>query len=110
MSNTGSTCITINFVMSPLSADMSFTVEAFQDAHPGIFGEAGAFGQVFALFTVALAAATTLGPILAGFLSSDKGWGTMVMVLGIFVATGALPTLFFTGGLITKRRISIPED
>lgn len=92
--------------MSPLSADLSFTVEAFQDAHSRIFGEAGAFGQVFALFTVALAAATTLGPILAGFLISYKGWGTTVMVLGIFVATGALPTFCFTGGLITKRRLN----
>ena len=93
--------------MSPLSADMSLTVEALEDEHPGVFGDAGAFGQVFALFTVVLAAATTLGPILAGFMNLQLGWETMVAALGIFVATGALPTFFFTGGTITKQRLMI---
>ncbi len=86
---------------------MSLTVESLEAEHPGVFGDAGAFGQVFALFTVALAAATTLGPILAGFMNLQLGWATMVAALGVFVATGALPAVFFTGGTITKRRLRI---
>ena len=89
---------------------MTFTVEALEKKRPGIFGEAGAFGQVFGLFTIALAAATTLGPLLAGLINSELGWKTMVLVLGIFVATGALPAFFFTGGLIAKQPTSNSED
>lgn len=95
--------------MSPLAADMTYTVEAFEDECPGIFGEAGALGQVFGLFTITLAAAITLGPLLAGLAYSELGWKTMVMLLGIFVATGAFPTIFLTGGLITKQRTSRSE-
>ena len=72
--------------MPPLAADMTFVVEGFEEENPQIFGEAGAYGQVFAL-------ATTLGPLCAGFLEASFGWPTMSLILGIFGASGAIPTV-----------------
>ena len=68
-------------------------VEEKEKEDPGIFGPGGAYAQAFALFNCSMAAATLFGPVLAGWLSQQYGWGTMSVVLGIFAFSGAIPSV-----------------
>ena len=77
----------------PLSAELTFIVEKIEAENAGIFGEGGAYGQVFALFTCALAFATMSGPLVSGFLATKFGWGFMFMILGVFSAVSAIPVV-----------------
>ena len=79
--------------MSPVAADLSFVIEEKEKEDPGSFGPGGAYAQAFALFNCAMAAATLFGPVLAGWLSQQYGWGTMSVALGIFAFSGAIPSV-----------------
>ena len=83
----------LTFSMSPLASDLSFTVEELERESPGLFGEAGAYAQAYALFNCAMAAATVVGPVWAGYAYETLGWTTMSWTLAVFSASGALPVV-----------------
>ena len=76
---------------APLGADLSRTVKEMEDDHPGIFGKAGAQAQVFALYTMASALGVLLGPIWTSFAYGGRHWMLLVMTLGCFCASAAIP-------------------
>ena len=80
-------------IVSPLAADLSAVVEEKEKQDPGIFGPGGAYAQGFALFNCSMAAATLFGPVVAGTLSEQYGWGTMAIAMGVFAASGAIPSV-----------------
>lgn len=89
--------------MVPLLAEVTYVVEAKERHTPGIFGERGAYAQAYALFNVAFAAGTLIGPIWGGFVVRSSGWGVMTLTLGVLAAVTSVPALVWTGGVITKR-------
>ncbi|MCJ1309477.1 hypothetical protein MMC25_003137 [Agyrium rufum] len=95
--------ITLNIVMTPLLAEITYAVEAKEKQHPGVYGEKGAYAQAYGLFNTAFAGGTLLGPIWAGYVSSKAGWGTMAWSLGLLSALSAIPIFIWTGGLLTER-------
>lgn len=84
---------TLILIVSPLAADLSVVVEEKEKENPGIFGPGGAYAQAFALFNCSMAAATLFGPVFAGFLSERFGWKVMSLAMGVFAASGALPSV-----------------
>lgn len=56
--------IFLTLIISPLAADMSFAVDQIERDHPGAFGENGAYGQAYAFFNIAMAAACVVGSTL----------------------------------------------
>ncbi|KFY37371.1 hypothetical protein V494_04773, partial [Pseudogymnoascus sp. VKM F-4513 (FW-928)] len=89
-------------VMPPLMAEITYIVEAKEVRSPGIFGAKGAYAQAYGLFVMAFAGGCLIGPIWAGFVYDNSGWGTMGWSLAILSAGGAVPVLIWTGGLVTR--------
>ena len=80
-------------IVSPLAADLSAVIVEKEKQDPGIFGPGGAYAQGFALFNCSMAAATLFGPVVAGTLSEQYGWETMALAMGVFAASGAIPSV-----------------
>jgi MFS family permease len=89
--NSGST---LAFVLSPLAADLFFAVEQLNSHNPS--GGSAAYAQSYALFTSAMAAGNTGGPLLAGFVKERFGWTAMTWALAAISVSGAIPAFFFT--------------
>jgi len=90
--------------MPALMAEVTYVVEAKENKDPGLFGKQGAYAQAYGLFNTAFALGTLVGPLWAGFVEQRAGWGTMAWSLGLLSALSAVPTVLWTGGLLTKRR------
>jgi MFS family permease len=93
----------ISVVMVPLMAEVSYVVEAKEKSAPGIFGERGAYAQAYALFNVAFAAGTLVGPIWGGFVNQKAGWGVLTLSLGLLTAVSSVPVAIWTGGPRRRR-------
>jgi MFS family permease len=91
-------CMT--FIMAPLMADIDHAVALEEKKRPGSLGKRGAAAQGFGLFNFAFALGTLIGPLWAGFVIQDAGWGTMVWTLGLLSGVAAITTFLFTGGRI----------
>lgn len=102
--------ISLMLVMGPLMAEIAYLVEAKEKKIPGIFGKGGAYAQAYGLYFCWFAGGALIGPIWAGFVEQRAGWGTMTWSLGLLSGVTAIPTLIFTGGLITRRKIERWED
>jgi MFS family permease len=98
--------LSVSLVMPPLMAEVTLIVSDREREEPGIFGDKSAFAQAYALFNMAYAAGTCLGPLWAGFVAQTAGWGTMAWTLGLLSAVTAVPMAVWTGGsaLDIKRR------
>ncbi|KAL8740877.1 MAG: hypothetical protein Q9190_006460 [Brigantiaea leucoxantha] len=94
---------TLTIMMTPLLAEITYTLEAKQKIHPGLFGEKGAYAQAYGLFTCAYAGGMLVGPIWAGFVVQKVGWGTMCLTLGLLSLVSAVPAGLFTSGWIGGR-------
>ncbi|KAL8826460.1 MAG: hypothetical protein Q9170_007393 [Blastenia crenularia] len=95
---------TLILIVSPVAADLSAVVEAKEQANPDAFGPGGAYAQAFALFNCAMAAGTLFGPVVAGSLVDNHGWGVMTAAMGAFAFSGAIPAFFYTGGWIFDKK------
>ncbi|KAL8869317.1 MAG: hypothetical protein Q9174_004363 [Haloplaca sp. 1 TL-2023] len=91
---------TLILIVSPVAADLSAVVEEKERADPNAFGPGGAYAQAFALFNCAMAAGTLFGPVVAGAIVQQHGWGAVTAFLGVFAFSGAIPAFFYTGGWI----------
>lgn len=92
--------------LTPLMAEFSYAVEAKAKRRPeGFFGKYGAYAQSYALFNMAWAAGSMIGPLLAGLTSEASGWPTATLILGCVSIFTAVPTAVWTGGSIFKERM-----
>lgn len=101
--------VCIALVSTPIFAEIVQIVHEKEQQYPGIFGDAGATAQAYGLFNVAFAAGTILGPLMAGNIRDQAGWGTMGLSIGILSVGTSVPVFLFTGGWIgdwnRRRRI-----
>lgn len=102
--------VALTIAMTPLMAEITYVVEAKERRNPGSFGPTGAYAQAYGLFVCAFAAGTMIGPLWSGLVETKAGWGTMSWTLGLFSASGAIPALIWTGGLITKDNAKSGEE
>ncbi|KAG9188041.1 hypothetical protein G6011_01964 [Alternaria panax] len=98
----------VGMTFAPVMAEISAVAEAKEkkmiaDGRPG-FGKGGAFAQAYALYNCAFAAGCMVGPLLAGFLAEDSGWGTMSAVLGALSAVTAVPGFLWLGGWLLEKK------
>jgi len=92
-----------SLAMTPLMAEFTYVVEAKERRQPGLFGPSGAYAQAYALFNMAWAAGSIVGPLWAGFVQAKAGWATMTWTLGLLSAVSAVPVVIYTGGLISRK-------
>lgn len=96
--------LTLMFTFPPLMAEISGVAEAKEKgliaAGKKGFGKGGAYAQAYALFNVAFAAGSMVGPLAAGALVEQKGWGSMSWVLGLLSGITSVPTFLWLGGWV----------
>ena len=92
------------FFEIPLWVEIICYIEEKQKIHPGIYGKNGAYGQAYGLANFFFAAGVMIGPLWAGFVYQQAGWGTMAWTLGLVSALTAIPTAFYTGGTLSKKK------
>ncbi|KAG0652487.1 putative MFS-type transporter [Hyphodiscus hymeniophilus] len=102
--------VALALVMPPLMAEITYVVEAKEKETPGRYGSQGAYAQAYGLFVMAFAAGTLIGPIWAGYVRNEAGWGTMTWSLGLLSLAGALPCVIWTGGLITRNNAKTGDE
>lgn len=96
---------TLNLVLTPLMAEVTYAVEATTAKRPTNFlGKKGAYAQAYALFNMAFAGGCLVGPLVGGLVNQRAGWGATTLTLGCLSAFSALPTVIWTGGSILKKR------
>jgi len=84
---------------APIMAEISAVVERKERrAPPGAFGRNGAYAQAYALFNMAWAGGTLIGPIWGGLMQQDLGWGTEGWTLGLLCAFTAVVCAAMIGG------------
>jgi MFS family permease len=67
---------------------------------PGSLRKRGAAAQGFGLFNLAYAVGTLVGPLWAGFVVQNAGWGTMGWSMGVLSGVCGITTCIWTGGRI----------
>lgn len=77
--------------------EVSQIIDDYETRYPGIFGEKSPVAQAYAMFNMAFAGGQLLGPILAGGVRVQAGWGTMTLVIGLICAATAIPVGLFGG-------------
>jgi MFS family permease len=97
-------------ILSPLMAEITYVVDAKEKKNPGTFGKTGAYAQAYGLFVMSYAAGALVGPLWGGLVNSTAGWGTTTWTLGLLSASGAVPALIWTGGLITKKNAKSADE
>lgn len=101
----------LTLALTPVMAEIAYAVEAKAARHPpGFFGKNGAYAQAYALFNMAWAAGSMIGPLLAGLVNETHGWPTATLILGCVSIFTAVPTAIWTGGSIFKKRRKDREE
>ncbi|KAK7888453.1 hypothetical protein LTR67_008799 [Exophiala xenobiotica] len=93
-------------VMISLLAEFSKVCDVKVRQEPNLFAGKSAYAQSYSIFNVAWAAGSLLGPLIAGAVKSSAGWKTMTWTMSIWCAVGVLPTLMYSGGMITRSKRS----
>lgn len=102
---------TFAFMMPAIMAEFTYLIDAKAKKNPDIFGEKGAFAQGYGLFNVAWAAGGLVGPLWAGTVKKEYGWGTMGWSFGLLAgATSVFMLLFFGGWIGSGKKIRADEE
>ncbi|EED13927.1 MFS amine transporter, putative [Talaromyces stipitatus ATCC 10500] len=89
-----------------IMAEITHIVAAKEQSRPlGSFGKGGAYAQAYGLFNMAFAAGTLIGPVWAGMIKQNYGWGTATWTLGLLSGVTVVPCVIWVDGSIRKRRI-----
>ncbi|KAH0282814.1 hypothetical protein KCU62_g9471, partial [Aureobasidium sp. EXF-3399] len=89
--------LALTLVLIPLMADIVHAVNSM-DAKGQIGPRTGgSYGQAYALFNMAYAAGSAIGPLLAGLLRVRMGWGATTLVLGCLSGASIVPIAVWAG-------------
>lgn len=99
-----SLCLTFPAIMAEISSVVEDKEKSMLARGHSGFGPGGAYAQAYALFNVAFAGGCMVGPLLAGFIAENEGWGTMAWVLGLLSAFAAVPSFLWLGGWLFKKK------
>ncbi|KAJ5760362.1 hypothetical protein N7520_007518 [Penicillium odoratum] len=97
-------CIAV--AMTPLAAEVFYSVKEKEIQSPDSFGRGGAMALAFGLTNMSFATGTLIGPFFAGFIRQSAGWGTMGWAMGLIAGVSAVPVLLFLGGWISKEPVA----
>lgn len=89
--------VTLSFSNTPLMAEISYAIEAEEKAHPGVFGDQGAYGLGYGLFCTSFALGGTIGALMSGYVMAGEGWATLTWVLAVWMAGGAVVVGLWAG-------------
>lgn len=90
--------VTLAFSNTPLMAEVSYLIEDAEAAQPGVFGERGVYGIAYGLLSTSFALGGTVGSLASGYLVDGPGWGTAMLVLGAWCASGGVAVGTWVGG------------
>ncbi|KAJ9249921.1 hypothetical protein DTO207G8_6401 [Paecilomyces variotii] len=90
--------------LCPLFAEVSYVIDAKERNSPDSFNGSSAISQGYGLFNGAFAAGSLIGPVWAGLIRNDYGWGTMAWTLGLLAGVAAIILFFLLGGWIGNRK------
>ncbi|KAL8809977.1 MAG: hypothetical protein Q9200_002962 [Gallowayella weberi] len=100
-----SLCILLSLIGLSIAAghaatmvEINRSVQAEVEKRPENFGAKGAIAQANSLRSCAFAGGTAVGPLVAGFLRDEYGWGTMSTGLGATSLAAAPLTWLWLGG------------
>lgn len=97
---------TMTLAFPVIMAEITHIVAAKEKSRPkGSYGKGGAYAQAYGLFNMAFAAGTLVGPIWAGLIKQNYGWGTATWTLGLLSAVTSVPCLIWVDGSIRKRKM-----
>ena len=78
--------LAFSLLYPPLASDMAAVVEKLARERPELSSPKGDYGQVFSLLSCGIAAGTTIGPLVGGWLFEGVGWGPMCWTFAGFLA------------------------
>ena len=96
--------IGVSAIGAPSIVEAGAVVERYHRANPEFFGEDGPYAQLYGISSMVFSAGLTFGPLIAGSLSENVGYGNMNAVLAGICAITALLSLFFIGGRLKSFR------
>ncbi|KAJ5641501.1 hypothetical protein N7490_005501 [Penicillium lividum] len=89
--------LTIVIIEIVAMMEVSQVIGDYEAEFPGVFGDKSPVAQAYALFNMSFAGGQLLGPLIAGPIRVNAGWGTMTLVLGLLSGVTAIPFGFFSG-------------
>ncbi|KAH8594483.1 major facilitator superfamily domain-containing protein, partial [Bisporella sp. PMI_857] len=93
-----------------LMAEIDHVVQLEEKKRPGSLGKKGGAAQGYALFNMAFAIGTIVGPLWAGFVIEQSGWGTVGWSLSIICGATAAATFWWAGGRIMLKKSTIVTE
>ncbi|ETI24772.1 hypothetical protein G647_04142 [Cladophialophora carrionii CBS 160.54] len=91
-------------LLTPLMAEFSKVCDAKVRQEPDVFRGKSAYAQSYGIFNVSWAGGSLLGPLVSAAVKNGAGWKTMTWTMALWCAVGILPTVLYSGGMITKTK------
>ena len=95
--------VALTLAFTPLMTEIAHVVNEQEGLNPGVYGRRGGHAQAYALFNMAWAAGTLVGPIWSGYVKQSAGWDTMAWSLGTLGAVTAVPTALWMSSSNTTK-------
>ena len=92
----------LTIVIVPALEELTIVVDEREKAQPGIFGPRGAYARAYGLMNMCWAAGAVVGPIMAGEIVRQQGWGIAMVVIGVL--NGATMLIVIAFGLWERRQ------
>ncbi|OAP61888.1 hypothetical protein AYL99_04091 [Fonsecaea erecta] len=89
-------------LLTSLMAEFSKVCDAKVRQEPDVFAGKSAYAQSYGIFNVSWAGGSLLGPLVSAAVKSAAGWKTMTWTMGLWCAVGILPTILYSGGMISR--------
>ncbi|KAJ9664553.1 hypothetical protein H2198_000204 [Neophaeococcomyces mojaviensis] len=83
---------------SPSIVEASSIVQKYDKTNEGFFGENGPYAQLYGFQSLTFSAGLAIGPVLAGTLRDNIGYGNMNAVFAGIAGVTAILSLIFIGG------------
>jgi MFS family permease len=96
--------ICFSLALPPTMTEVTHVLNDIKTKSPDAFGKNGAVAQAYGLMNCAFAMGSLIGPVWAGFVREEYGWGAMSWTLGLLSGVTAVPVLLGLGGWIGKMK------
>lgn len=85
------------FANTPLTAEITYAIEAEEAKTPGVFGAKGVYGLGYGMFCTSWALGGSVGSLMSGYVMAARGWGTLTWAVAVLMAGGAVVVGLFVG-------------
>lgn len=96
----------LSLLGSPGLVEASFITEQYHKQNPGLFGKQGPYGKLYAVTSMVYSFGLTIGPLAAGGLREQIGYGNMcAVVAGLCAVVGVVSWRYLGGkpGVLVRR-------